>query len=157
LLINGHNRLLAITRNYGVILGIENIQFWHDFPLLNDPDNMLKLIDFLGTAGVVLDIYHSELANNTQHFIDRIGNFVVNAHISDANYTKNRMLPGEGKTNWKQLISSLKRIDYNGCLITELSQTFATINCFVAKASHRKKIENLRASFRQILEVSQSD
>jgi len=145
-LIKGFKQLLMNAKNHGIILGIENIRIWHDFPLLNDPDNMLMLINFLENAGVVLDIYHSELANNTQQFIDKLGNFIVNVHISDTSYTKNRMLPREGKIDWKQLMSCLRRINYNGCLIMELSQAFTTYQLLRSKRFIERKMRESSSS-----------
>ncbi len=139
-LIKGFKQLLMNAKNHGIILGIENIQIWHDFPLLNDPDNMLRLMDFLEDAGVVIDIYHSELANNTQQFIDKLGNFIVNVHISDTNYTKKRMLPGEGKTDWKQVLSCLKRVNYDKCLVMELSETFTASQLLRSKRFIERKM-----------------
>ena len=44
-------------------------------------------------------------------------------HLSDYDYIDERhWLPGEGKINWKELISGLESVNYNGPLMYEINR-----------------------------------
>ena len=55
-----------------------------------------------------------------------LGNRVKTLHISDHDYLdEQHWLPGEGKINWKEVVSALKEIGYEGVFNYEVESTYA--------------------------------
>lgn len=124
-LIGGTRELLTKARDHGLLLGLENIKTWFDYPLLNNTENMLKVIDSIQDEGlcVALDVLHSELAGISSDFIKELRKRIVNISISDLDSTRQRIVPGEGKIRWELLVPLLKTTAAN-CLVFELAPKF---------------------------------
>lgn len=72
---------------------------------------------------VVFDTNHL-LGEPIKDFIRAVGDRIVTTHISDYDFKNERhWLPGEGDIDWKELISELENVNYQGPLLYELGLT----------------------------------
>jgi len=64
------------------------------------------------------------LSQPIKEFIEDIGDKIITTHVSDYDFKNERhWLPGEGKTNWIELIETLEKVGYNGPILYELGLT----------------------------------
>jgi len=123
-LIDGFKQIVDTAKDYGISLGIENVQHWDEFPLLNDPDSIQTVLNYLDNTGFVLDLFHSEMADNTLDFVNNVGDSIISIHLSDKDKNRRRILPGEGEIDLVEFILLLYTIGYDGPLMIELSNSF---------------------------------
>lgn len=118
--------LLGRAEAYDVNIAIENIAHWHDYPLLNEPFNMLRLVSNLNSeaVGVDLDTFHSEHSGRTSEFLEKVGEHLMSLHLSDCTDSRVRTLPGKGKIDWKNLASHIERLPRLKHLVLEVSGGF---------------------------------
>lgn len=108
-------KLADITREYGLKLAIETPPY----------DYIIKLVDAIDRddVGINLDTGHSFLEGNDPAFVARkIGKRLFTTHLQD-NFGLNddHQSPGLGKINWKTLLAALKKIEYTGPLMMEMT------------------------------------
>ena len=69
---------------------------------------------------MVIDTNHM-LFETPQHYIRKIGNKIKSLHVSDRDFDKERhYMTGYGILNWKEIISALEEIKYNGVFMFEI-------------------------------------
>lgn len=123
-LIDGFKQIVDTAKDYEISLGIENVQHWDEFPLLNDPDSIQTVLNYLDNTGFILDLFHSEIADNTLDFVKKVGDSIISIHLSDKDKNRGRILPGEGEIDLRELILLLQKIGYCGPLMIELNNSF---------------------------------
>ena len=70
---------------------------------------------------VCFDVNHL-FHESHKDFIDALGEKIITLHISDYDYEDERhWLPGEGEINWEELVSLLKKINYQGVFMNEIN------------------------------------
>ncbi|MBE6613079.1 MAG: sugar phosphate isomerase/epimerase [Ruminococcaceae bacterium] len=109
--------LAEIGARAGVTVAVE------DLPrtcIGNCSDDMLKLLSADPRLRCCFDTNHL-LEQKNVDFVRAIGDKIVTLHVSDYDFTNERhWLPGEGKTDWVELVSVLEEIEYNGPWLYEL-------------------------------------
>ena len=117
--------LIPIAREAGVILAIENLPNFRNYPLY--PNNHEDLLDIFcelddPTIGICWDFGHGLMSDNDQvEALTKIGKNLKVTHIHDNFKDDDRhLIPGIGVMDWKTLMPLLKKIGYNGPLMLEL-------------------------------------
>lgn len=109
--------LAEIAYRYGAVIAVE------DLPrscIGNTADEMLRLVSANDKLRVCFDTNHL-LYDNIFNFMDKLGDKIVTLHVSDYDYIDEKhWLPGEGKIDWRKMISKLHEIDYRGVWMYEL-------------------------------------
>lgn len=118
--------ILKNAEKHGVGIAIENIAHWYDHSLLNEPNNMLRLVHALdnSSVGVDLDVFHSELGGNTFQFLDKLRDCIMSLHLSDCSDSGNRTIPGRGTTNWEALAGHVRKLPDLEHMVLEVSGQF---------------------------------
>lgn len=108
-------QLADITREYELKLAIETPPY----------DYIIQLVDTINRddVGMNLDTGHTFLeGRNPDEVAEKIGKRLFTTHLQD-NFGTNddHQPPGLGKINWRKLLTALKKIEYNGPLMLELT------------------------------------
>jgi sugar phosphate isomerase/epimerase len=108
-------------KKYNMQLAIENLP---RTCLCNRSDEMINLLRGTG-ASIVFDTNHS-LGEDNLDFLDSLissGIKIVSLHISDYDGVDERhRLPGDGINKWQQILTKLKKAEYRGPLMYEVSK-----------------------------------
>lgn len=97
-------------------IGIEPINRFETY-FVNRGDQAMALAEATGpNCGVCLDVFHMNIEeDNIYAAIKRAKDKLVGFHVAD----NNRMAPGMGTFDWKNIISTLKEIGYDQVLSVE--------------------------------------
>lgn len=117
LAIKSTKEVAKYAADFGVKLGIEPLNRLETY-LINRADQALKLMmdANMENVGIVLDNFHLNIEeSSTPDAIKKVGKNLVNFHVAD----NNRLPPGQGQCDWKDITSALKEIGYGGYLIME--------------------------------------
>lgn len=111
-LLLGFKTILHKAEKENVIVAIENIAHWKDSPLLNSPNNMLRLVKSMNSESVKADLnlFHSEVGECTNRFLHKLNLLIVSTHVSDTPDHGPRTLPGKGKLDWNRICERLKAL-----------------------------------------------
>lgn len=90
----------------------------YEAPYLNSMSDCCEIVQKLNlsNSGLIADVFH--LAIEEKSIPDAIrqgGSLIKHVHFGD----NNRLLPGYGNLNWKEIINALKEIKYDGYLNLE--------------------------------------
>jgi sugar phosphate isomerase/epimerase len=102
-------------------IAIENVPQKYG-SITKTPQDFTKLYKdtSLTDIGIVLDVGHANLENQTQQFLEQFPDKIVHLHVSDNNgETDEHLGIGYGKINWQQLITQLKNMQFNGTIMIE--------------------------------------
>jgi len=108
------------AREYGVEAAIENVP--EPFPfLMKSVDDFERFYSvFHEELGMVLDVAHANIQNETTRFIERFGKKIIHVHVSDNKKDWDTHLPlGHGNVDWVKTIKGLNKIGFSGTLIIE--------------------------------------
>jgi sugar phosphate isomerase/epimerase len=73
-------------------------------------------------TGVCLDTSHTSLGGFLFEVIERFGPRIVHVQASDnCGVTDDHLPPGEGRIDWRHVVSSLERVGYQGTLVLEVA------------------------------------
>lgn len=109
------NHIGGICSSYGVTLCLENVH-WAAF---NTPEFFKELKPKIGNIGTVLDIKQARQSNyDWREYIKVMGETIRNVHVSDVKDGETALV-GRGDFPFKELISRLKDVGYDGPLIIE--------------------------------------
>ena len=125
-----------IFKDYGILFGMEflgppSMRKGRKYEFIHNLDQMLELCDAIGTdnAGLLLDVWHWDLAGQTKDDFKKITNeMVALVHIMDApagiavedQQDGNRCLPGlTGVLRIEEFFDGLKSISYDGPVAPE--------------------------------------
>lgn len=110
--------LAEVAAKNGACIAVE------DLPrtcLGNTADEINKLISANDKLRVCFDTNHL-LADDNINFLKKLADKIITVHISDYDFVNERhWLPGEGKIDWKKMISAFEEIGYNGVWMYEIS------------------------------------
>jgi D-psicose/D-tagatose/L-ribulose 3-epimerase len=106
----------AFSSENGIIPGVEPLNRFETY-LINRHDQALLLADEVGHGlQVVLDCFHINIEEvDPMQAIRNVGSRLLDFHIAD----NNRKPAGEGKYDWREVIETLKEVNYQGHLTAE--------------------------------------
>ncbi len=115
--------LLDYCENIPVSILIEPAHRW-ETTLIFTVDDAIRMIGETGSdkIGICLDTGHVHI--NGEDFSEAIraaGKYPLHIHIDDNHgESDEHMIPGKGTIDFRPLVSSLKKMDYRGCVSAEL-------------------------------------
>lgn len=114
--VEGLKEINAHAQSEGIRVAVEPLnRFETNF--ISRSDQALALADAVGPdVGVCLDAFHMNIeeANFRQSLLNT-GDRIFDFHVAD----NNRMSPGLGALNWRDIVGTLKEIGYDGALTVE--------------------------------------
>lgn len=118
--------LAQVAAEAGNVIAIENIP---RTCLCKNSSEMLDLLSADSRLRSCFDTNHL-LDESAVDYIKAVGNKIITTHVSDYDFKNERhWLPGEGKADWKGLITTLREVGYEGPWLYELEfEPAATIN-----------------------------
>ena len=107
-----------LGQEYGVTLLQENVVHFR----ASDQEYIRAMKRQLGSkAHFVLDLKQSlRSGDSPMEMLRCMGRSVAHIHISDHDDSRDCLVPGQGKTDFRELIQELNRLEYDGGLILEL-------------------------------------
>lgn len=115
------NRVAARCRDLGICLLLENML---PHLLFGHTSDMLYLLGEIRecSVGACLDTGHANLAGELSSVIHKLSGHLKMLHVNDNRGDRDAHLPpGEGVIDWPWVVAELKRCQFNGTLILELS------------------------------------
>ncbi|MBR2375380.1 MAG: sugar phosphate isomerase/epimerase [Clostridia bacterium] len=111
-------RILAeFADQYGAVIAVEDMC---RVSLGNTSKEILRLISVDDRLKVCFDSNHL-LQEEGDSFILAVGDRLITTHISDYDFVNERhWLPGEGKIDWKKILSALEKVGYTGPWLYEV-------------------------------------
>lgn len=117
--VNSLKKLFNTSKKLGVNFTLENDRKAASPSLAGDINSFQEMLNKVGCKAT-LDIGHANTFSNPIEFIKNLNHKIVNIHIHDNKGDKDEHLPiGKGKINFKEILNSLKEMDWNGPLIIE--------------------------------------
>ncbi|MBQ8185973.1 MAG: sugar phosphate isomerase/epimerase [Clostridia bacterium] len=114
-------KLTEAAGKAGMVLALENLP---RTCLCRTSDEMLYFLDRIPDLRVVFDTNHS-LTESNVHYIRAVGEKIVTLHVSDYDFIDERhQLPGVGKIDWEELISTLEEVGYQGRFLYETGHPY---------------------------------
>ena len=113
--------LHATAEKHGLNTAIENLPEKYGF-LMRTPEDFQRFYKetSLHDIGIVLDVGHANLENQTILFLKKLPDKIVHMHISDNLGEHDQHLGiGQGNINWQQFAETLKEIAYDKNIIIE--------------------------------------
>jgi sugar phosphate isomerase/epimerase len=112
--------LYTEAEQLGINIAIENLpaKYWF---IMNCPEDFHKFYKETGLPiGIVLDIGHANLENQTQPFFDQLADKIIHIHASDNKGINDDHLGiGYGTIDYDTIAKTLKKIGYNQRVIIE--------------------------------------
>ena len=110
-------RLAKVAEDYDITYGIEAVNRFEGV-VCNTAKEALDYVNAVDNkkVGVLLDTYHMNIEeNNIGDAIRLVGDKLVGFHTGD----NNRLAPGRGHIDWKEIFDALKEINYQGRIVSE--------------------------------------
>ena len=110
-------RLAKVANDYDITYGIEAVNRFEGV-VCNTAKEALDYVNAVDNkkVGVLLDTYHMNIEeNNIGDAIRLVGDKLVGFHTGD----NNRLAPGRGHIDWKEVFGALKEIGYKGRIVSE--------------------------------------
>ncbi len=118
--VNSIYELHELAKKEGIILAVENLP---RTCICRDCKELDKMISEIPDIHFVFDSNHSLIDKNSE-IIKTMGERIVALHISDYEFIDEmHLFPGEGKNDWKEIMSCLEQINYTGTWNYEIRQT----------------------------------
>lgn len=114
--VQGLKEVYAYAQKCGVKMAIEPLNRFETY-FLNRADQALRLAQDVGPdCGVCLDVFHMNIEEVDMFAaIKKVGKRLADVHVAE----NNRLAPGMGNVDWKQLVATLREIGYDGALTME--------------------------------------
>ncbi len=129
------NRVAARCRQLGIQLLLENMLGHLMFGHVRD---MMYLLGEINTdeVGTCLDTGHAHLAREMDRVIKKLSGHLKMVHVNDNHGDRDAHLaPGDGGIDWRWVMGELRRNDFHGELVLELSSSDQeTIGTILARA-----------------------
>ncbi len=109
--------LAKVAEDYDITYGIEAVNRFEGV-VCNTAKEALDYVNAVDNkkVGVLLDTYHMNIEeNNIGDAIRLVGDKLVGFHTGD----NNRLAPGRGHIDWKEIFGALKEINYQGRIVSE--------------------------------------
>ena len=114
-------KLHETAEKYGLNTAIENLPEKYGF-IMRNPEDFQRFYKetSLNDVGIVLDVGHANLENQTLNFLRKLPDKIVHMHLSDnAGENDQHLGIGHGKINWQQIAETLREIAYDKNIIIE--------------------------------------
>ena len=115
-------KLHETAEKFGLDIAMENLPEKYGF-IMKKPKDFQRFYNEtrLNDVGVVLDVGHANLENQTTDFLKQLPDRIVNIHLSDNMGENDQHLGiGYGKIDWNQFAETLEEIDYDKKIIIEV-------------------------------------
>lgn len=111
------NILAENAAKVGAVIAVENLP---RSCIARNSDELLDLLTANDKLRVCYDTNHL-MGQEATEFISAVGDKIVTLHVSDYDFMNERhWLPGEGKNDWKKILTALKETGYNGVWMYEV-------------------------------------
>jgi len=112
--------LAEMAREYGLRIAIENVPKKYG-AIMKTPHDFKRLYDETKLdIGIVLDIGHANLENQTEPFLTELPNKIWHFHLSDnVGEVDQHLGIGYGKIDWQDFKAKVRKIDFNGIAMVE--------------------------------------
>ncbi|MFN0205632.1 MAG: sugar phosphate isomerase/epimerase family protein [Planctomycetota bacterium] len=112
----GLQEIYAYAERCGVRIALEPLNRFETY-FLNRADQALLLASEVGpNCGVCLDVFHMNIEEaDLPAAVRRVGKKLTDVHVAE----NNRLAPGMGAMNWKNFVSVLREVGYDGALTME--------------------------------------
>lgn len=135
-------KLAQVAEYSGNVIAIENI------PRTCLCKNSCEMLDILSSDSRLMSCFDTNhlLEESAVDYIRAVGDRIITTHVSDYDFKNERhWLPGEGKADWKGIISTLREVGYKGPWLYELEfEPAQTINRrLLTTEDFRKNYETL--------------
>ena len=114
-------KLHMTAEKYGLNTAIENLPERYGF-IMRNPEDFQRFYKetSLRDIGIVLDVGHANLENQTINFLRKLPDKIVHLHISDNMGENDQHLGiGYGKIDWQQFAETLREIVYDKTIVLE--------------------------------------
>jgi len=115
-------KLHETAEKFGLDIAMENLPEKYGF-IMKKPKDFQRFYNEtrLNDVGVVLDVGHANLENQTIDFLKQLPDRIVNIHLSDNMGENDQHLGiGYGKIDWNQFAETLEEINYDKKIIIEV-------------------------------------
>lgn len=115
--VEGMQILAPAAKQYNICLGMEVLNRFENH-ILNTAEEGVKFVEEVGmdNVKVMLDTFHMNIEETSiGDAIRRTGKHLGHFHTGECN----RMVPGKGRTPWKEIGDALRDIEYKGAAIME--------------------------------------
>jgi sugar phosphate isomerase/epimerase len=112
--------LAETAREYGLRVAIENVPKKYG-ALMKTPRDFTRLCEETKLEiGIVLDVGHANLENQTDPFLTQLPDRITHLHLSDNIGEVDQHLGiGYGKIDWQDFTTKIRHIDFKGIAIVE--------------------------------------
>jgi len=112
--------LLRYAEEYGIPLLMENVPEPTPYLLVRVEDFEMFFEEMDFWIGMVLDVGHSNLLNETYDFLSRFKDRIKHIHISDNNGVRDQHLAiGDGEINWKGTMEAISDSGFSDWVVIE--------------------------------------
>lgn len=129
--VEGMQKLAPIAAQYGIDLGMEVLNRFENH-VLNTAEEGVAFVKEVGmdNVKVMLDTFHMNVEESSiGDAIRTAGSLLGHFHTGECN----RMVPGKGRTPWREIGNALRDIRYDGAVVME---PFVTMGGQVGKDIH---------------------
>lgn len=115
--VEGMQALAPIARQYGITLGMEVLNRFENH-ILNTAEEGVAFVKEVGEENVkvMLDTFHMNIEETSiADAIRTAGSLLGHFHTGECN----RMVPGKGRTPWREIGEALRDIRYDGTVVME--------------------------------------
>ncbi len=115
--VEGLKEVADFALEYGIRIGIEPLNRFETY-LINRHDQALRLAEEVGrpNVGVTLDAFHINIEEvDPMAAIRAVGDKLYDFHVAD----NNRKPAGQGKYDWREVLNTLKEVNFQGRLTAE--------------------------------------
>jgi len=112
--------LAGTAEEYGLRVAIENVPQKYG-SVMKTTEDFKKLYSETGLeVGIVLDVGHANLENQTDPFLTQLPDKIWHFHLSDnIGHVDQHLGIGHGKINWENLAARIKQINFKGIIMLE--------------------------------------
>ena len=116
--------IIKAASEYSVIIGLENKQRAKNHQIVWTPNDHLFFVEGMSSKWLkaTFDVGHAfTVGNDLIFYLKQIYLYLVNIHVHDNNGEQDEhLVPGEGKINFTEFITELKKLGYSGPIIIEV-------------------------------------
>jgi sugar phosphate isomerase/epimerase len=112
--------LCKVAEDYGVKIAVENMPEPHPF-IMKSVEEFKRFFEEVNEPiGFALDVGHSNLNGQTEHFLRAFTDKIKHVHVSDNNGRSDLHLGiGYGNVDWQRFAEEMKEISYDQIVVVE--------------------------------------
>lgn len=114
------HKLLKLSRKHGVKIAIENVPELYGFLVANVEQFSRFFNELSENLGLVLDVGHSNINDQTHTLIEAFGKKIDHVHAHDNDGKQDLHLGvGYGTVNWKKFAEDIRKTSFKGLVMVE--------------------------------------